>query len=158
MAGILNVGDILMLSQLAWKIGCAFTSGKNSAPVQFIQVENELHSLTSALTLLAETLDEDGSIMDRSDQKTREGAVKILESCRQTLSNLDSFVTQYQEIKRSDGDGDGPVATQKSWKKILIRNYKTIWWTAEGGNIDNLRNMLNMHVNSISIMMQALQR
>jgi hypothetical protein len=158
MAALPNIGDILMLSQLAWRIGCAFTSGRQGAPAEFQEVENELNSLTSALTLLAETLDEDGSIISRSDEKTREGVEKILESCRQTLSNLDSFVLQYQEIKKSDGGRDGMVATQKSWKKILVRNYKTIWWTSEGGNIEALRSMLNMHVNSISIMMQALQR
>ena len=37
-------------------------------------------------------------------------------------------------------------------------DYKKILWTSEGGNIQALRNMLQMHVGSISITVKALQR
>ena len=156
MAGIPSIGDILMLSQLAWRIGCAFTSGRAGAPAEFKEVENELHSLTKALTLLAEALDEDDSIISRADEKTKEGLEKMLECCQQTLENLNSFVGQYQEIKKPDGESH--ITTQRSWKRLLIRNYKTIGWTGEGGTIQALRNMLHMHVNSISVTVLSLQR
>lgn len=156
MAGIPSIGDVLMLSQLAWRIGRAFTSGRAGAPTEFQEVESELRSLTKSLTLLAEALDHDDSVISRADEKTKEGLEKILECCRQTLETLDSFVSQYQEIKRPDGGIN--AATQRSWKRLLIRNYKTICWTGEGGTIQALRNMLHMHVNSISLTMQALHR
>lgn len=144
-----------MLSQLAWKIGSAFTSGRKGAPAEFQEVENELNSLTTSLTLLAEVLDEDDSIIARADQNTRDGVDKIIESCKQTLDNLNSFVLRYQEIRKPDGE-NGP--TLRSWKRLLIRNYKTISWTGEGGNVQSLRNVLQIHVNSITLTMQALQR
>lgn len=151
-----SIGDILMLSQLAWKVGCAFTAGRQGAPSQFQEIENELKGLTTAITLLAESLDEDGSLLARSDDKTREGLNKILGCCRQTLDDLDSFVNQYQEIKRPDEAGG--LATQRTWRSVLIRNYKKIMWTTEGGGITSLRNMLAMHTSTISLTMQALQR
>lgn len=52
----LSVGDILMLSQTAWKIGRAFTQGKKSAPSEFSEVERESNGLSDALKLVAETL------------------------------------------------------------------------------------------------------
>ena len=151
-----SIGDILMLSQLAWKIGCAFTAGRAGAPAQFHEVENELRSLTTAITLLAESLDEDGSLLARSDERTREGLDKILSCCRQTLDDLDAFVSQYQEIRRPDEAGG--LATQRAWRSMLLRNYKKIMWTTEGGDIQSLRNMLAMHTQSISLTLQALQR
>ncbi|MCJ1320126.1 hypothetical protein MMC15_005463 [Xylographa vitiligo] len=150
-----SIGDILMLSQLAWKIGCAFTAGRAGAPAQFQEVENELKSLTTAITLLAESLDEDGSLLARADGRTREGLDKILGCCRQTLDALDSFVNQYQEVRRPDEAGG--LATQKSWRSVLLKNYKKIIWTTEGGSIQSLRNMLAMHTQSVSLTMQALQ-
>ena len=144
-----------MLSQLAWKIGCAFTAGRAGAPAQFQEVENELKSLTTSITLLAESLDEDGSLLERADGRTREGLDRILSCCRQTLDDLDSFVSQYQEVRRSDEAGG--LATQKSWRSVLLKNYKKIIWTTEGGSIQSLRNMLAMHTQSISLTMQALQ-
>lgn len=151
-----SIGDVMMLSQLAWKIGCAFTSGRAGAPAEFKEVENELTSLTRSLTLLAETLDKDDSIMARADEKTTEGLGKILECCRHTLDSLDSFVDAYQELRKPDESGGLPA--QRSWKQVLVKNYKKIWWTTEEGDIQALRNMLQVHVNSISLTMQALQR
>ena len=101
-------------------------------------------------------MDNDEGVLSRSDQKTREGLHKILGCCRQTLDNLDAFVNQYQEIRRPDETGG--LAVQRSWKHILIKNWKMIWWTTEGGSVQSLRNMLAMHVQSIMLTMQALQR
>lgn len=78
-----SIGDIMMLSQLAWKIGCAFTSGRGGAPAEFKEVKDELTSLTKSIDMLAEALDKDDSMITRADAKTREGLDKILECCRQ---------------------------------------------------------------------------
>lgn len=151
-----SIGDVLMLSQLAWRLGCAFTAGRRGAPAEFQEVENELKSLTTAITLLAEALDEDGSLLARSEEKTKEGLEKILSCCRQTLDNLDAFINQYQEIRRPDEAGG--LAPQRSWRQVIMRNWKTIMWTTEGGGVQSLRNMLAMHAQSISLTMHALQR
>lgn len=83
MTGIPSVGDILLLSSLAWKIGTAFTSGRSGAPAEFQEVENELESLTQSITMLADTLETDDSILERADDKTKEGLAKILDSCQE---------------------------------------------------------------------------
>ena len=71
----------MLLSSLAWKIGCAFTSGRSGAPSEFREVEDELISLQTSLTSLADTLDKDDSILSRADRETQEGLGKILSSC-----------------------------------------------------------------------------
>lgn len=102
MAGLPSIGDIMLLSQLAWKIGCAFTSGRQGAPAEFQEVENELTSLTKAITLLTEVLDRDDSILVRADEKTKDGLDKILECCRQVSEepNTHSHLT-YQFLSDS---------------------------------------------------------
>ena len=116
------IGDIMMLSQLAWKIGFAITFGRAGAPAEFKEVENELKSLTTSITLLAETLNKDDSLITRLDKRTKVGLDKILGFCRQTIEDLDAFVTRYQEIRHENGVGE--AVTQKSWKQLLIKNYK----------------------------------
>ncbi|MCJ1486599.1 hypothetical protein MMC06_006777 [Schaereria dolodes] len=97
------IGDIMMLSQLAWKIGFAITFGRAGAPAEFKEVENELKSLTTSITLLAETLNKDDSLITRLDKRTKVGLDKILGFCRQTIEDLDAFVTRYQEIRHENG-------------------------------------------------------
>jgi hypothetical protein len=149
----LSVGDILMLSQTAWKIGRAFTQGKRSAPSDFAEVEREANGLSEALKLVAETLHENGSILSQAEPETRAAVSTILESARKTLSDLESFVERYQVIKKKETNGGFVV--ERSWSDVVLANYRTFKWTTEGGDIVELRNMLQMHTNTINLTMQV---
>ncbi len=148
-----------MISQIAWKVARAFTAGRSGAPKEFAEVENELQSLTTSLDQLAEALEEDAGLLAAANDKTKAGVSKVLICCRQTLQDLDSFVLRYQIIRKPD-PGANPVeqASERGWKTMLLRNWRTIWWTTEGGSIQTLREILQMHVSSITLTMQALQR
>ena len=88
MGSPLSVGDALMLGSLVWKIGCAFKSGRSGAPAEFREVENELKSLQISLGSLADTLGEDGSILSRADDRTKEGLKRIISSCWEVSVHL----------------------------------------------------------------------
>lgn len=185
MTSVLNIGDILMLSQLAWKIGRAFTAGRKGAPAEFLEVETEVSGLAKALKMLAETLFADNSgdateqaygngedvdgrrssgtgegegsgMLARAGAETRGGVEVILQSCRQTLRDLESLVEQYQVIRKHRTSGGFSI--ERSWSDLALSAYKKMLWTAEGGNIQALRNMLHMHTSTITLTMQALQR
>ena len=147
-----------MLSQLAWKVGRAFTAGRNGAPAEFLEVETEINGLAKALKLLAETLfvDADDSVLQKADKETQDGVATILTSCQRTVKDLDSLIDQYQVIKKHRNVGG--FAIERSWSDLVLSSYKTMMWTTEGGNIQNLRNMLQMHSSTITLTMQALQR
>lgn len=81
MASPVSIGDLMMLSSLAWKIGSAFTSGRAGAPAEFQEVENELQSLKTSLGVLLDTLSGDHSIFSRADRRTNDGLGTILASC-----------------------------------------------------------------------------
>lgn len=152
----LSIGDILMLSQTAWKIGRAFAHGMKSAPSEFAEVEREANGLSDAFKLVAETLHADGSILASADDDTISAVDSILDSARKTLDDLDSFVERYQVIKKKETSGGG-FAVERSWSDVVVANYRALKWTTEGGDINDLRNMLQMHTNSINLTMQALQ-
>ncbi|QIW99389.1 hypothetical protein AMS68_004907 [Peltaster fructicola] len=150
-----SVGDILMLSQLAWKIGRAFTQGRKGALSEFSEVEREANGLSEALKLVAETLYSDNSILTQADEHTRHAVSTILDSAHKTLSDLESFVERYRVIKKKETKGGFVV--ERAWSEVVIANYKTLKWTTEGGDITELRNMLHMHTTTIDLTMQALQ-
>ncbi|KAH9822773.1 hypothetical protein Tdes44962_MAKER04742, partial [Teratosphaeria destructans] len=109
----LSVGDILVLSQTAWKIGRAFTQGKKNALSDFAEVEREINGLSGALKLVAETLHDDGSVLSQAEPQTRAAVSTILESANKTLSDLESFVERYQVIKKQETKGGFVV--ERSW-------------------------------------------
>ena len=105
-----------MLSQQAWKIGRAFTQGRNSAPSEFAEVEREANGLSDALKLTAEALHDDGSILARAEPETRSAVNEILESAGRTLGDLESFIERYQVIRKRETKGGFVV--ERSWSEV----------------------------------------
>ena len=144
-----------MLSQMAWSVGRAFTSGRMSAPAEFAEVEREAQGLSKALRLLADTFQEDEDVIARANTDLQSGMSTILASAQITLKDLESFVESYQVIRKEKTPGGFVVI--KGWSDAVLRNYKIIAWTREKGDIQALRNLLMMHSNTINLTMQALQ-
>lgn len=144
-----------MLSQLAWKIGRAFTQGRKDPLSEFTEVEREANGLSEALKLVAETLYSDTSILAQADEQTRHAVSTILDSAHKTLGDLESFVERYRVIRKKETRGGFVV--ERTWSEVVIAQYKTLKWTTEGGDITDLRDMLHMHTTSIDLTMQALQ-
>jgi hypothetical protein len=153
-----NVGDILMLSQVAWKTGRAFTAGRKHAPTDFQTVETDVSGLAQALKLLAEALHaEDGDgMISKSGQKMQDGVAIILSSCNRTIHDLDSLVDRYQVIRKHRTVGG--FAIERSWSDLVLAQHNTIMWTTEGGNLRDLSSLLQMHTKSIRLLTKAVQR
>lgn len=149
MAMIPSVGDILMLSQTAWRVGRAFTQGAKSVPAEFAEVEREADRLSEAIRIMAETLNGNTILLDQADETTKTALSTILNSAQRTLEDLESFVARYRTIK--------PQTGERSWSDLVLENYKTIKWTTEGGSITALRDMLYVHTKTINSTMQSLQ-
>lgn len=152
-----STGDILMLSQKAWRIGRAFAACEKNAPPDLRYVEVEVSGLAKALKLLAEALHaESENAFQSADEDTQVGICIILKSCERTVNDLDSFVDQHQVIRKHRTVGG--FAIERAWSDLMLAEYKTVIWTTEGGDLNNLRDLLQVHSSSVTVLMQALQR
>ncbi|KAK8199605.1 uncharacterized protein BKA78DRAFT_348623 [Phyllosticta capitalensis] len=150
----------------AWKIGRAFSSNRRTVPSEFLSIEAEASGLSKTLKLLAETLfsddnygshdDDSGSLLiSRASTQTRRGVDIIVNSCSQTLRDLENLVEDYQLTKRNRTSGGWSV--ERSWSDHVLENYDKMVWTKGGGNIGVLQSLLNMHKSCISLTINALQ-
>ncbi|KAI4644023.1 uncharacterized protein J4E78_009806 [Alternaria triticimaculans] len=151
-----NIGDILVLSQKAWKIGRTFSACQKNAPVELQYVETEIGSLAKSLASLAETLHAESvrQLLQDADQEIKYGVGTILRSCQRTVDDLDSLIDQYQVIKKHRTVGG--FAIERSWSDLVLASYRTMIWTPEGGNLADLKEMLQTHTNSIDDKSMAL--
>jgi hypothetical protein len=153
-----NTGDILILSQVAWKIGRSFSAGQKNAPLEFKEVETEIGGLARALKQLANALhaEADGNLIREAADHVQHGIQVILESCRRTVSDLDSLVDHNQVIKKHRTVGG--FAIERTWSDLVLSDYATMIWTTEGGDLHSLRDLLRMHTTFITLLVQALHR
>lgn len=153
-----TIGDILMLSQLSWKIGRAFVAGQKSAPVEFQEIETGIHSLAKQLKQFAEALhtEAETGLIKNASKHVQHGIGVVLDFCKRTVNNLDSLVDHSQVIKKHRTVGG--FAIERSWSDLVLAEYATMIWTTEGGDLHSLRDLLQMHTSSVMLLTQALQR
>ena len=156
----------MLLGKLAFKLGRAFTSGRKSAPAEFREVENQLYSLSTALSALQKS-----SISERLNAAVgtdsvltsplgdgQEGSAvfkAMLDNCHATLSHLEKIVQKYAKVKDAT-DPEAPVF--KRWSKKLVTDIKKVSWTTEGGDLAMLRSQLMVHINSINVFLGVVNK
>ncbi|KAF2419008.1 hypothetical protein EJ08DRAFT_574105, partial [Tothia fuscella] len=145
------IGDVLMLSQIAWKTGRAFTPGRKETPYEFREIQAELKRLSKSLKLLAESLfsEEIECLISQINQHTQLGIQSIIQFCKHTLEYLQSLVDQYQHVPNQH--------MERKWTDLVIKKYDALMWTTDGGSIRDLKDMLHMHTSTTSLVRQALE-
>src|SRR6266498_445431 len=97
----ISIGDILMLSGLAYTLGKTLTTGRASAPAEFQEVQNQLFAISNALKLLSATLEKSGSLdVDRVVGPEEDEILgRMVENCSSTLKHLDNVLKKYPELR-----------------------------------------------------------
>ena len=158
----ISVGDAILLSQIAWSIGKAFTTGRKSAPAEFAEIQDLLFTLGEALQVLSKDLPGSNQVAQaerpagRQDEEAQaENALlaQMVMNCRSTLTHLKSMVDKYMEL-----DNKGEQKDQKKWKDEVKKNWKKMLWTKEGGDIMKLKTTLTAHINGLNLALSVLNK
>lgn len=163
MAFSVSIGDAIMLSTLAYRLGQTFTSGRKSAPAQFVEVENQLYSLGQALKFLgtqdaksageaAESTADSTTVLAQQDDILG----RMVSNCRVTLRHLEQVIAKYTELGATSNEPDPP--SRKRWRKEIMENWKKIRWTTEGGDLDKLKSNLAVHISGLTLAVSAINR
>lgn len=172
MASPVSIGDALLIGRLAYQLGCAFTSGRKSAPKEFREIENQLYSLSTALRLLnnGRAVDTDGYALNldlssaprlqiNGDYHNDDILGLMIQNCQETLKHLESIVEKYSVIRdppKEDLGARKPLAMK--WKRELRENWRKIMWTTEGGDLGTLRSQLTVHTNSLNLVVGIINK
>lgn len=147
----IGVGDILMLSGLAYSIGKTLTSGRTGASAEFHEVQTQLFAISNALKLLSKTLHGSGaSTQDHVSTLEDEALIQMIENCSTTLKHLEKVLEKYPEL-RSEMKVTEDESTRRKWRQELKENVRKIKWTTEGADLDKLRRNLAIHINALNL-------
>jgi len=161
-----SIGDAYLIAKLALKLGRAFTKGRKSAPTEFREVENQLYSLSAALSALDSAIKlrdpvikiDPNSLPALSHHQSTVGEEVVrfmLKSCEETLKHLKKLVEAYGSIGQIN-DPESPML--KRWGKEIKDNWKKVKWTTEGGDLATLRSQLTVHTNSLNLLLGVINK
>ncbi|ERF75223.1 hypothetical protein EPUS_00015 [Endocarpon pusillum Z07020] len=172
-----SVGDIILVSQLAYKLYCNLTTGRRSAAKDLKELEDVLFGLRCALDHLSKAAE---SILSTAPDSQDANAVEVrhkldamVNSCGATLLELDSVTKKYREAAESaqndvlgdDAEGVSAVAvsTRPIKKRSLAQfkenvrvNWMKIRWDVERKSLSEFRAKLQSHTDAITIILNTL--
>jgi hypothetical protein len=162
MTSPVSIGDAYLMANLALKLGRAFTKGRKSAPAEFREVENQLFSLSAALSALDRAHKTAGSALtidqarlpslSQQRQVDSEDVLKyMLQSCEETLKHLETIVKKYSSIGK-------PKDSEARWSRRLRDNWKKVAWTTEDGDLATLRSQLTVHTNCLNLILGVINQ
>ncbi|KAI3339632.1 hypothetical protein F4824DRAFT_50337 [Ustulina deusta] len=155
MAFSISIGDAILLAQIAGRLAKTFTKGRASAPAEFQEVENELYSLSAALTAAE---NEQESVRPTADQEVCENNrhianqqifEQILRNCKHTLAHLEEIVKKYMIVSEQT---DIQKPKLERWSHAIVKNWRKVEWTTEKGDLNTLRSQIMLHTNSLNLL------
>jgi hypothetical protein len=171
-----SVGDIVLVSQLAYKLYLTVTSGRRAAGKDLRELEDVLFGLRCALDHLAKaTKDISATASSRQNVDAIEMRRKLdamIASCGATLQELESVTKKYREVAdpaESDVLHDRPaglpataVSTNPKQKRSVARlkedirvNWRKIRWDVERYSLNEYREKLQAHTDAINIVLST---
>ncbi|KAI1271598.1 hypothetical protein F5Y07DRAFT_392665 [Xylaria sp. FL0933] len=136
-----SIGDAILLSQIAWRLGQTFTKGRKSAPVEFQEIEDELYSVRP----LAHDMIP-GNNQGAANQDTFE---HIIRNCRNTLAHLEDIIKKYMIVSEQ---ADSQKPKLQRWSRSIMKNWRKIEWTTEKGDLKTLRSQIMLDTNSLNLL------
>ncbi|KAI0814249.1 hypothetical protein GGR55DRAFT_687189 [Xylaria sp. FL0064] len=150
-----SIGDAILLSQIAWRLGQTFTKGRKSAPVEFQEIEDELYSLSAALRAAENEQDSVRPSAHDMNPGNNQGAANqdtfehIIRNCRNTLAHLEDIIKKYMIVSEQ---ADSQKPKLQRWSQSIVKNWRKIEWTTEKGDLNTLRSQIMLHTNSLNLL------
>ncbi|KFY33108.1 hypothetical protein V495_08425 [Pseudogymnoascus sp. VKM F-4514 (FW-929)] len=150
----IGIGDIVLLSDLAHRLGTTLTSGRKGATAEFQEVQNQLFAIGKALKSVSAIVElpkslNGGQIVALEDEILGQ----MIKNCGATLKHLEGVLKKYPEL-RADAEQVEEKSRQK-WIKEFKDNIKKIKFTTEGTGLDKLRSSLGIHVTALNCAVAA---
>jgi hypothetical protein len=171
-----SVGDIILLSQLAYKLYAAVTSGRRNASHDLKELEDVLFGLRCALdhlrhvandisaTATAATIDQQDSAAIEMRRKLNQ----MVQSCATTLEELDAVTKKYREgvkpgaIEEAEDDasttqrrGKKPPIAVGKLKRSVASNFIKVRWDMDKQALKVYRDKLQSHTDAINIVLNT---
>ncbi|KAK2767455.1 hypothetical protein FQN54_003611 [Arachnomyces sp. PD_36] len=158
-----SVGDIILVSQIAYKLYTSVSKGRHAASKDLKELEDVLFSLRCALDHLGKVAEE---ILPQAAQNPHDaGALEMREklnfminSCADTLGELEKVTQMYREgVLLSPGNGKS--VAERGIRERTVDRFKVNWlkirWDRERSSLSEYREKLQSHTDAINMILSV---
>lgn len=144
------MGDIILCAQIAHRLYTSMTKGRKQAPQDLQELQNALFGLCYALDTLKH---ENEAIAMRTSSEHTIAINYMIQSCQETLHQLDNDTAQYREaIHDRQNPTWGPITPIRTQLKI---QWKRLKWSFRGDTLTKYRSKLQTYTDSLNLLLST---
>lgn len=154
----ISVGDIVLCSQIIYRLFGATTTGRNNALRDISELDNVLLTLNLSLARLSKVtadVTSGDTSLDPDVVDVKQDMGFMIRSCRQTLENLEQTTSKYRDVTKPQipgRDAGSPVRSRLfRWKS----QWRRIVWDLRGESLTHYRRKLETHIEAINLMLST---
>jgi uncharacterized damage-inducible protein DinB len=155
-----SIGDIILLSQLTYRLYSSVSSGRKDASRDLRELEDVLFSLRCALIHLGEAAED---VLDRTKEESQALKTKLdkmMNACGATLKDLEAVTEKYRDVIVNEAGREHDERLAKRSFANLKRSAKVNWrkvrWGLEKQSLQQYREKLRAHADAINIILNSL--
>ncbi|KAF8248967.1 hypothetical protein K440DRAFT_599428 [Wilcoxina mikolae CBS 423.85] len=139
-----SIGDILLLSQLSYKLYGVLTSDRQSAPSTLRELSTSVFGLRCALEHLSQHLST--SKLPPGTTKMHANLSLMITNCGDTLGELDRVLKSYEEKV---------IVKEKGTRGKMKREWNRIMWSVEEKGLSEIRGKIMQHTEGIQMVVDT---
>ncbi|EUC44955.1 hypothetical protein COCMIDRAFT_37284 [Bipolaris oryzae ATCC 44560] len=158
-----SIGNIILLSQLAYSLYSSISSGRKAASRDLKELEDVLFSLKCALDHLGEASKD---VLARPDRHGRtyfkEKLDAMINACASTLKELEAMTEKYRSVETAavenaaTNKGKAKLRTLDDMKKSIQVNWHRVRWDYEKQSLQQYREKLESHTDAINLILTSM--
>lgn len=162
-----SVGDIILCTQIAYRLFSSVTDGRKKAPGDLKELEGTLFGLYCALNHLERYHEIILAKASTNNTGDNSGQVHVqldymIKSCRETLEELDNVTAKYREAATESVlsvSGNQPtlpgLPSPRPTKGSLKIQLKRVVWDLRGESLSKYRSKLQSHTDAINLLLST---
>lgn len=151
-----SIGDIVLCSQIAYRLLTAATTGRKNAPRDLRELEHTLLALDCSLNYLQKA---SSVILSRNinppDADIQQHLGFMVRSCRQTLEDLERMTAKYRDIIKESTSCQSIASPGSTSLANLKIQWRRFMWDLRGESLTRYRQKLETHTAAINLMLNT---
>lgn len=161
----LSIGDIVLCSQITYRLFTAATSGRKNAPRDLRELEGVLFSLNYYLSQLQKASlvisSRNFNTLDHDTTDVSQQLGFMVRSCLQTLGHLESATDKYRAAVitpslASHNRHRLTILHSRQFTTQVKTQWRRIMWDLRGESLSQYRRKLESHLGAINLLLNTL--
>jgi hypothetical protein len=171
MASPVSIGDAILLSTIAYRLGRTLTTERKGVPSALRELQNQLYALGNALEFVGFQKRSGGTDTNGESTNTKVSGRRsdgdcsqedrmraMISNCGGVLKRMEKLAEKYECLTPPLGQTEAASVEKAGWRDGMKSQWKRIRFLLDDEDLQGIKQDLAVHVDALNLAISALNR